>query len=515
MISSSEDKKCPFSRDASPQNDYTVQFEELPRRPFLLELLSCIREYASRIGFSSLRNAWHTYSRRDFNCLFSRICKYGERISDFKTPIGTQYVITDPAILQLVLSQYRNQEGGLFCVPENEKIFIDGLVKDLYPEEMSKITDREKEVISAVIFTAESAHISSLRSRISGFLKQKTVQEYKDQLNQIAGEIFDQLTPLEKQSCDPAKLVFEYAIAVIGKLFTGYHATRQDYQKTVTALMAIGKHISDRITQHPPTEQDSMEYRNALQTMRELIENNMQAVPTPVLIAELRENGFSEFAIKMYQFFFYIAGTETTSAVTHYLVLQLGRNENRQYQEMIRTEGENSVILKKSVIEALRLNPPVFIIGRALRRDVSVTMRDGNKKVVWSKHLRKGHYIVNWVAGAARNPDLYPQPDAFNPLRYDTIPTRLPWLPFTTGHHTCPGQFLAKAEMESFIWEMLLRFNIQNIPSTGLIESRGTFTLHADPDGKIRIRLDEAAAKQSKQSNIACGMSQEEHCQIT
>jgi hypothetical protein len=118
------------------------------------------------------------FSKR-LNCLFSKLCKPGERISDFHTPIGTQYIIQDHAIMQLILSHFRNQEGGLFYVPDNEKIFIDGIIQDLYPEEMAKITDREKEVVNTVIFTAESAHIHPLRARIMGFLKQKVVQDYK------------------------------------------------------------------------------------------------------------------------------------------------------------------------------------------------------------------------------------------------------------------------------------------------------------------------------------------------
>lgn len=169
--------------------------------------------------------------------------------------------------------------------------------------------------------------------------------------------------------------------------------------------------------------------------------------------------------------------------------MQLGREENQYYQEGIRQEAEESTLLKKCVIEALRLNPPVFIIGRALRRDVLATIRDSNQTVLWSKFLRKGHYIINWVSGVGRDPHLYPNPDIFNPLRFETIPTQLPWLPFASGYHTCSGQFLAKAEMESLISEILVRFHVQNIPVGEPIESKGTFTLHADPEAKIKIRL--------------------------
>lgn len=43
--------------------------------------------------------------------------------------------------------------------------------------------------------------------------------------------------------------------------------------------------------------------------------------------------------------------------------------------------------------------------------------------------------------------------------------------------------------MESLISEILVRFHVQNIPIGASIESKGTFTLHADPEAKIKIRL--------------------------
>lgn len=487
-MTTSKELKCPF-KIAKSQANYSVQIEEPHKQSFLVNGYESGKEYLSRISFSSLRNAWHIYFKGDFNSLFKKICKPGERLTEFRTPIGTQYIIQDQSIMQLILSHFRNQDNGLFCVPDNERIFADGIIKDLYPEEISKITNRETELINSIIFTAESAYVPGLRARVMGFLKQKEVEGYRKQLDQIAGAILDQLSPSEKNACDPAKLAFEFAITVMARLFTGYHTTRENYQKIVSALVTIGKQICSLITQRPPSVKEKTEYHASLQVIRDLIDKSIHSKPTSNLIINLRENGLSEFAIKIYLFFFYLAGTETTSAVTHYLLMQLGKNENRHYQDLIRKEGTDSILLKKCIIEALRLNPAAFILGRALRRDILVTVRDSNQSLIWKKLIRKGHIIINWISGAARNPKLYPDPDTFNPQRYETLPTQLPWYPFANGHHTCPGQFLAKAEMESFVSEILHRFHMQTIPETLPIESKGTFTLHADPDAKIKIKF--------------------------
>lgn len=480
--------KCPFHQSKS---SFTVQFEEPPSQNWWQALRQAAAGVFARASIASIKNAWNVYRIGDFNVIFKKIYQSAnDPVVDFPTPKGTQYVTRDPAMLQLILSKYRNEENGLFHVPENKRLFVDDIISEIYPDELAKITDMEKEVINAIIFTAESAYVPALRSQIMSMLKQKVVLENRDELDKIAGDIFDALSDDEKLQTEPAMLVFEFAITVIGKMFIGYQGTRTDYQKVVRALVSISKHISDGILYKPSTEQDKVEYEAALKTMRALIEANIRSEPRTGIIPVMKENGFSDFAVKVYLFFFYIAGTETTAAATHYLFLMLGKKENKPFQQLIRQESRDSFALKKCVAEALRLNPPVFIMGRALRKDMLLTKRDSaSNAIVWSKLLRKGGYIVNWVGGAGRNPEIYPEPDRFNPNRFETMPTQFPWFPFASGPHTCPGQFLAKAEMESFIYELVKRFDVDSIPSDFEVESKATFTQHADPEGKIKVRL--------------------------
>lgn len=479
--------KCPFHQS---KPSFTVQFEEPPPQTWWRAVSNTVTGFVSRFSISSLKNAWDVYKIGDFNVIFKKIYHSKDPVVDFPTPMGPQYVTRDPDMLQLVLSKYRNEENGLFHVPENKRLFVDDIIKEIYPDELTKITDMEMEVINAIVFTAESAHVPALRSQVMAMLKQKVVLENRDELDKIARDIFTELSEEEKSECIPAMLVFEFAITVIAKIFVGYQTTRENYQKVVRALVEISKHISDGILHKPPTEQEKVKYEAALKIMRELIDENIRSEPTTGIIPVMKENGFSEFATKIYLFFFYLAGTETTAAATHYLFLELGKEENWHFQYLIRDEGRDSITLKKCVAEALRLNPPVFIIGRAMRKDMLLTKRDtASNAIVWSKLLRKDSYIVNWIGGAGRNPEIYADPDKFDPNRFDTIPTQFPWFPFASGHHTCPGQFLAKAEMESFIYESIKHFNFQNVPAEAEIESKATFTQHADPDGKIGSRL--------------------------
>lgn len=187
-----------------------------------------------------------------------------------------------------------------------------------------------------------------------GFLKQKAVQEYKGEIDKIARELIDSLTEEEKLSCDPSALVFEFAISVICKLFMGYKGSREIYGKIVRALVSIGKRISDSILHQTQTPEEKKEYQTALSMIRELIQCNIESDgPLP---AGLKEKGFRPLATKLYLFFFYLAGTETTSAVTH-----------------------------------------SYIMGRALRKDKLLTLRGPGNTLFWSKLLRKGHYAISWT----------------------------------------------------------------------------------------------------------------------
>lgn len=475
--------QCPFSKKNISLSECTAHFADPPQISWPRKSWMNLVDWTSRISYSSIRNAWKIYSQGDFNRILPLSCRKNEPISPFNTLVGKQWIVRDPAILQLVLKQFRNEKDGIFCVPENERLFIDLIIKDLYPDEVMNITDRERELINTVIFTAESAHVASLRSRIMGFLKQQRVQEYRELIDSIANGILDQLTTEEKQQCDTAQLAFEFALTVTCQIFTGYRANRESYQKIVRALVIISKKIGNEIIRKPQNEKEISQYQNALQVIRELIQENLNT--NSLLVQELKENGLSSFSISIYLYFFYLAATETTSAAVHYLLLQLGRNQH--LQKRVRNDLPDVSVLKKCIIESLRLNPPAYIMGRALRRDTMIELRNNENIVVWSKVLRKGEYLLNWIAGIARDPRLYPNPEQFDPFRFDSIPTQLPWLPFTVGPHACPGQFLAKAELESIVLEILKRFEIETLPSNLPIESKGIFTLHPDPQGKLKV----------------------------
>ncbi|NXY62264.1 CP4FN protein, partial [Callaeas wilsoni] len=130
--------------------------------------------------------------------------------------------------------------------------------------------------------------------------------------------------------------------------------------------------------------------------------------------------------------------------------------------------------------ESLRLHPPVTAVSRRCTEDVP--LRDGRvipKGMAWpgcpqcyylpSSAVPKvaipippGVICLMSIYGTHHNPDLWPEPEVFNPLRFspENSKGRSPssFIPFSAGPRNCIGQSFAMAEMKVVVALMLSQF---------------------------------------------------------
>ncbi|NXA70910.1 CP4FN protein, partial [Mohoua ochrocephala] len=130
--------------------------------------------------------------------------------------------------------------------------------------------------------------------------------------------------------------------------------------------------------------------------------------------------------------------------------------------------------------ESLRLHPPVTAVSRRCTEDVP--LRDGRvipKGMAWpgcpqchyppSSAVPKvaipippGVICLMSIYGTHHNPDLWPEPEVFNPLRFspENSKGRSPssFIPFSAGPRNCIGQSFAMAEMKVVVALTLSRF---------------------------------------------------------
>lgn len=470
--------------ESAATKSYTVNFELLSSKKFHRKIVTLVKEVCSRVSPSSIKSAWYIGTQNDLSQPFLRSWKSGSYVSEFATPAGTVYVTADPIVMRAIFANSRKAPTGIFYDYENKRLFVDGILKDLYPEDIQKIGIEK--VVDMLVISAETPHAAMLRGPMIKALGPSAISSYSNALSDIADGILKDLTENEKGNCDASQISFEYAVTVISKLFTGYGTTREGYQKLAKALDAFSKRMTRIVSHRPASAEEEKEYAVALSEMKAVIEGCLLS-PSPY-IKGLMDAGWNDFQIKSNLFFLYFSGTETTASSMNYLIWQLGRVENSVLQQEIRASENGQRILLKAIAETLRIHPPAFIEGRQLREDTLMTIRDKNHKILWSKHLRKGHSIVCLTQAAGRDPDLYPEPERFNPYRFQNEDPRiaaLSFLPFGGGPHTCPGQHLALAELQTFIYRILVHFSVYTL-SPEKVDQKGFFTLRATP-AKIQL----------------------------
>ncbi|NWI42995.1 CP4FN protein, partial [Picathartes gymnocephalus] len=133
--------------------------------------------------------------------------------------------------------------------------------------------------------------------------------------------------------------------------------------------------------------------------------------------------------------------------------------------------------------ESLRLHPPVTAVSRSCTEDVP--LRDGRvipKGMAWpgcpqchcppSSAVPKvaipippGVICLMSIYGTHHNPDLWPEPEVFNPLRFspENSKGRSPssFIPFSAGPRNCIGQSFAMAEMKVVVALTLSQFKLR------------------------------------------------------
>jgi cytochrome P450 len=121
-----------------------------------------------------------------------------------------------------------------------------------------------------------------------------------------------------------------------------------------------------------------------------------------------------------------IAGNETTMRLITNMTLALGRFPDQQARV-----AEDRSLVAAAVEETLRYDSPVQMLFRATKSPVTVG----------DVELGAGNFVLTMLAAANRDPDAFPNPDAFDIQR-----TGNPHISFGHGIHFCLGAQLARME---------------------------------------------------------------------
>jgi cytochrome P450 len=143
-----------------------------------------------------------------------------------------------------------------------------------------------------------------------------------------------------------------------------------------------------------------------------------------------------------------VAGHETTANALAWAVERLIRHPDklaRLTEEVLAGEKE---YLEAVVTETLRLRPVISLVARRLTQPAQIGE--------WS--LPAGVTVAPSIYLVHRRPDVYPNPERFEPERFlDKGPGTYTWIPFGGGVRRCIGGSFAHFEMQVVLTELVKR----------------------------------------------------------
>ncbi|KAK4747965.1 hypothetical protein SAY87_014551 [Trapa incisa] len=150
------------------------------------------------------------------------------------------------------------------------------------------------------------------------------------------------------------------------------------------------------------------------------------------------------------------AARDTTASVLTWIIKYLA--ENPTVLQAV-TEEQEAVIKSKDESGKQRMltwedtkNMPLTsrVIQETLRLAsiLSFTFREAVEDVEYGGYLiPKGWKVLPLFRNIHHSPDIFPEPEKFDPFRFEVAPKPNTFLAFGSGAHSCPGNELAKLEM--------------------------------------------------------------------
>jgi cytochrome P450 len=147
-----------------------------------------------------------------------------------------------------------------------------------------------------------------------------------------------------------------------------------------------------------------------------------------------------------------VAGHETTATSLAWAVERLARHPEKLERLRAEAEAGGEEYLTATIQETLRLRPVISIVLRKLTEPVQIAGYD----------LPAGVSVAPCVYLVHRNPEVYPEPEAFRPERFlETPPGTYTWIPFGGGVRRCLGASFAQFEMTVVLKELVRRWQIR------------------------------------------------------
>lgn len=172
------------------------------------------------------------------------------------------------------------------------------------------------------------------------------------------------------------------------------------------------------------------------------------------------------------------------------VIYQLNDNGNLQLSW---AQTRKMPITYKVILESLRM-----------ASIISFTFREAVTDVEYKGYLiPKGWKVMPLFRNIHHNPEFFPNPQQFDPSRFEVAPKPNTFMPFGSGVHACPGNELAKLEMLIMVHHLVTKYRWEVVGSESGIQY-GPFPV---PMHGLPARFHKESTHQEKRAILLCGAS--------
>lgn len=148
-----------------------------------------------------------------------------------------------------------------------------------------------------------------------------------------------------------------------------------------------------------------------------------------------------------------VAGHETTATTLAWVFERLSRHPEVLSALVDEADNDDDELRHAAIYEVQRTRSVIDFSGRRVRAPAFE---------LGDCVIPEGHSIVVSISQCHASPDVFPDPDRFDPQRYlQGKPSPFAWIPFGGGTRRCAGAAFAKMEMNVVLRTMLRHLTIQ------------------------------------------------------
>ncbi|CAB4309370.1 unnamed protein product [Prunus armeniaca] len=193
------------------------------------------------------------------------------------------------------------------------------------------------------------------------------------------------------------------------------------------------------------------------------------------------------------------AARDTTASVLTWIVKYLGENPSvlqavtEEQEAIMRTKEEeegddegNQKALSWADTKKMPMTSRVIQETLRVASILSFTFREAVEDVEYEGYLiPKGWKVLPLFRNIHHSPEIFPEPEKFDPSRFEVAPKPNTYMPFGSGTHSCPGNELAKLEILVLLHHLTTKYRWSMVGAQNGIQY-GPFAL---PQNGLPIRL--------------------------